>query len=268
MNIPIYQVDAFTTEIFGGNPAAICPLDHWLDTETMQKIAMENSVAETAFFVQKHNGFEIRWFTPEIEMDLCGHATLAAAHVIWEHLHHSNNAITFASKSGDLHVSQTDQSSHSKTRITLDFPSRMPAPASIPDELCGVFTIAPQEVYQSRDYVFVYDNEEQIRNLTPDTQLFDRINLDPGGLIITSKGETVDFVSRFFTPQASILEDPVTGSAHCSLIPFWAERLGKTTLTAQQLSHRQGTLWCESRGDRVSISGNALTYLIGHITLP
>jgi PhzF family phenazine biosynthesis protein len=261
MKIPIFQIDAFTDEVFGGNPAAVCPLNHWLPDETMQKIAMENSVAETAFFVSTQDAFEIRWFTPEIEMDLCGHATLAAAHVIARHLHYRLPSIKFRSKSGDLKVRVEDE------LLTLDFPSRKPEPSDAPQIVLDAVKVVPVEVLKSRDYLLVFEDEDVIRNIKPNQSLLEQINLDPGGVIVTARGREVDFVSRFFTPQASIFEDPVTGSAHCSLIPYWGERLGKESMLALQLSPRGGKLLCKYLGERVLISGEAVTYLEGNITI-
>lgn len=262
MKIPIYQVDAFTDQVFGGNPAAVCPLESWLPTETMQKIAMENSVAETAFFIPLDHGFHIRWFTPEFEMDLCGHATLAAAHVLTSHLGYQNPKIKFQSNSGELSVTTNN------ALLTLDFPARMPKPATAPQIILDGIKEKPLEVLKARDYVLVYKDEETIRRITPDMGLLNQINIDPGGIIVTAPGKNVDFVSRFFTPQASIFEDPVTGSAHCSLIPFWAQRLGKNELTALQISPRVGKLSCKNADERVLMSGNAITYLEGFITIP
>jgi PhzF family phenazine biosynthesis protein len=259
MKIPIFQVDAFTNRLFRGNPAAVCPLDSWLPDETMQKIALENSVAETAFFVSTDLGYEIRWFTPDIEQDLCGHATLAAAHVIARHLDPTRSTIRFISRSGELTVLVEND------LITLNFPSRIPVPAAAPREILAAIQVKPLEVLKSRDYIFVFDNEETIRNLKPKQSILDQINLDPGGVIVTAPGKEVDFVSRFFTPQASIFEDPVTGSAHCSLIPYWGKRLGKEAMVAQQLSARGGKLYCKNQGERVLISGEAVTYMEGHI---
>lgn len=262
MQYPIFQVDAFTDKVFGGNPAAVCLLDHWLPDAVMQRIAMENSVAETAFFIPLEVGFEIRWFTPEIEMDLCGHATLAAAHVIARHLNYHLPTIKFQSKSGGLSVAIEDEF------LTLNFPSRKPLPcADMPQIIFDAIPVKPAEVLKSRDYVLVYETEEIIRGMKPDQSMLDQINLDPGGIVVTAPGNEVDFVSRFFTPQASIFEDPVTGSAHCSLIPYWSERLGKDSLAALQLSQRVGKLLCKDLGDRVLISGQAVTYLEGRITI-
>ena len=261
MKLPIYQVDAFTDKVFKGNPAAVCPLEDWLPDDAMQQIAIENSVAETAFFIPLDKGFEIRWFTPEIEMDLCGHATLAAAHVIARHLHPSLTSVQFQSKSGTLTAAISEK------LITLDFPSRKPEPAEAPQVILDAFHHRPREVLKSRDYVLVFEDEEVIRNLEPNQSILDQINLNPGGVIVTAPGKEVDFVSRFFTPQASIFKDPVTGSAHCSLIPYWSERLGKDQMIALQLSSRGGKLFCRNAGERVFISGEAVTYMEGYITI-
>lgn len=261
MQLPIFQVDAFTDKVFGGNPAAVCPLEHWLPDDVMQKIAIENSVAETAFFIPLNAGFEIRWFTPEIEMDLCGHATLATAHVIARHLNYSLPSIKFQSKSGELMVTVENE------LLTLNFPSRKPEPSDIPQIILDAIQVKPVEVLKSRDYMLVFETEEIIRRIEPNQSILNQINLDPGGVVITAKGDEVDFVSRYFTPQASIFEDPVTGSAHCSLIPFWSEKLGKESMLALQVSPRVGKLFCKSLGERVLISGEAVTYLEGSITI-
>jgi PhzF family phenazine biosynthesis protein len=259
MELALYQIDAFTDTIFGGNPACVVPLEAWLPDEVLLKIAKENAVAETAFFVDKGERIQLRWFTPEIEMDLCGHATLATAHCLKKILHYQQDTIAFETLSGVLNVKAEEELYH------LDFPARMPVPASLPEIIQKSLNIQPIEVLKSRDYVLVYQNEQEVRNIKVDRQTFDQINLAPGGVIVTAKGQECDFVSRFFTPQASILEDPVTGSAHCSLIPFWAERLGKKTLSALQLSDRIGKLFCKDEGERVIISGQAKTYSIGKL---
>lgn len=257
MQLPLYQVDAFTDTLFGGNPACIVPLESWLPDELLLKIAKENAVAETAFFVDKGDKIHLRWFTPEIEMDLCGHATLATAHCLKTILNYPNDTLIFETLSGELRVSVQQE------LYQLDFPSRMPVVATLPTVISAALNLQPQEIYKARDYVLVYENEDQIRSITIDRQFFDQINLDPGGVTVTAVGDTCDFVSRFFTPQASILEDPVTGSAHCSLIPFWAKRLSKTSLDAQQVSERLGKLYCKDQGERVLISGQAKTYSVG-----
>lgn len=258
MKFTIYQVDAFTKKVFKGNPAAVCPLESWLETELMQRIALENNLSETAFFVKKNDVYEIRWFTPSAEIDLCGHATLASAFVIFEILQAENKIVKFHShKSGALSVEKTDNI------FTLDFPSRPVLPAEIPNGLFEAIGKTPKEVFKARDYFLVYDNEREISEIKPNFSRLSEINAH--GFIVTAKGETCDFVSRFFAPEVGIFEDPVTGSAHCNLIPFWAERLGKNKLFARQISARGGELFCELKGDRVKIGGNAVLYLKGEI---
>ena len=259
MKFELYQIDAFTDTIFGGNPACVVPLDNWLPDEILLKITRENAVAETAFFVDKGDKIHLRWFTPEIEMDLCGHATLAAAHCLKSILNYPKDRIVFETLSGDLIVSIKNDS------YSLDFPSRMPVACELPEIIKKSLNIQPKEILKARDYMLVYDSKQEIENIKIDRQIFDQINLDPGGVIVTAKGENCDFVSRFFTPQASILEDPVTGSAHCSLIPFWSLRLGKEKLNAIQISDRVGELQCLNKKDRVIISGKAKTYSIGNL---
>jgi PhzF family phenazine biosynthesis protein len=259
MKLKLYQIDTFTDKVFGGNPACVIPLSEWLPDEVLLKITKENAVAETTFFVEKSDKIHLRWFTPEIEMDLCGHATLATAHCLKSILNYPNNSMTFETLSGDLTVVAKNDSYY------LDLPSRMPIVSKLPKEIRAALNIQPKEVHKSRDYLLVYDSEQDIANIKIDRQSFDQINLDPGGVIVTAKGDNCDFVSRFFTPQASILEDPVTGSAHCSLIPFWSLRLGKNELNAIQISDRVGKLKCQNKNDRVIISGTAKTYSIGNL---
>ena len=259
MKLELYQIDAFTDKVFGGNPACVVPLESWLSDELLLKITQENAVAETAFFVHKEDKIHLRWFTPEIEMDLCGHATLATAHCLKTLLNYQKNQIVFETLSGDLTVLVENDWYH------LDFPSRMPVESSLPEIISKSLNIQPKEVLKSRDYVLVYETEEDIKNITINRQFFDQINLDPGGVVVTAKGENCDFVSRYFTPQSTILEDPVTGSAHCSLIPFWANRLKKNELSAMQLSERIGKLKCINKEKRVIISGQARTYSIGNL---
>ncbi len=261
MKLFIFQIDAFSKSIFGGNPACVVPMDAWPSDAIMLKIAQENAVAETAFLIEGPGKIQLRWFTPEIEMDLCGHATLAAAHCLKTHLNYAQDQVVFDTASGDLTVRMDQEGYH------MDFPARMPSPAELPDAIKRAMSIQPVEVLKSRDYVLVYESEEQIKALEVDRQALDEINLDPGGVVVTAAGQKADFVSRFFTPQASILEDPVTGSAHCSLIPFWADKLGKNELHAIQLSERQGTLQCQNLGKRVLISGHAVTYSKGIVYL-
>ena len=226
MKLELYQIDAFTDKTFGGNPACVVPLTYWLPDDILLKITKENAVAETAFFVDKGDKIHLRWFTPEIEMDLCGHATLATAHCLKSILNYPNDKIIFETLSGDLTVLVENDLYY------LDFPSRMPVISELPETIKKSLNIQPKEVYKSRDYLLVYDTEQEIEKIKVNRQIFDKINLDPGGVIVTAKGENYDFVSRFFTPQALILEDPVTGSAHCSLIPFWSSRLKKNELNA------------------------------------
>ena len=261
MKLQLFQVDAFTDQVFKGNPACVVPMTEWLADDVLLKIAQENAVAETAFFIDKGDHFHLRWFTPEIEMDLCGHATLATAHIIKAELNYKKEVVTFQSQSGELTVRENNG------LYTLDFPSRPPEPAELPANIMESLSIQPQAVFKARDYVLLYENEQEILDLQIDSVLFDQINLDPGGVIVTAEGNEVDFVSRFFTPQASILEDPVTGSAHCSLIPFWSEKLGRTEMNALQLSERGGSIHCQLKGDRVLISGQAKTFLGGWIEI-
>ena len=258
MKIPIYQVDAFADKIFSGNPAAVCPLKNWLPDDLMQKIAMENNLSETAFFVKNGNEFEIRWFTPAIEVDLCGHATLATAHVLFNHLNYENDIIFLKSRSGDLRVKKEDE------LLVLDFPSGFYEGISTPSKLSEALGKKPIETGQALDYLIaVFDDEEFIKDLKPD---FQKLKLLPyHAIIITSASKEYDFVSRMFAPAIGIDEDPVTGSAHTILTPFWSRKLKKTNLHAKQVSARGGDLRCKISGDRVEIGGNAVTYLVGEI---
>ena len=259
MSIPIYQVDAFTDKLFGGNPAAVCPLEEWLDAELLQNIAAENNLSETAFFVKKERVFELRWFTPAVEVELCGHGTLASAHVIFNHLGYDEEQIVFSSASGELRVT------NKKGQLTLDFPSTPPSPAEVKSELILGLGMRPKEVHKSRDYLALYESEDDILSLEPNFEILRE--LDCLGVIVTAKGKNSDFVSRFFAPAIGINEDPVTGSAHTTLIPFWAARLNKKVLHAYQLSKRKGELFCEDAGERVKIGGHAITFFKGEITL-
>lgn len=259
MKLELYQIDAFTDKTFGGNPACVVPLNYWLTDDLLFKITKENAVAETAFFVDKGDKIHLRWFTPEIEMDLCGHATLATAHCLKTVLNYPKDRIIFETLSGDLTVTVKNDSYY------LDFPSRMPNACELPEVIKNSLNQQPKEVYKSRDYLLVYETQEEIENIKIDRQIFDQINLDPGGVVVTAQGKECDFVSRFFTPQASILEDPVTGSSHCSLIPFWSLRLNKKELNAIQISDRIGELHCQNNNERVIISGKAKTYSIGNL---
>lgn len=255
----LYQIDAFTKNIFSGNPAAVCPLDEWLTDEIMQKIAAENNLAETAFYVKNNNKYEIRWFTPTVEVDLCGHATLAAAFVLFNYEHHNEGLINFYSpRSGDLMVSKEGD------LLSLNFPTDTLEVIALTQKMMDAFDLKPQQAFKGKtDYMFLFNNEEEILHLKPN---FEKIaKLDVRGVIVTARGTTSDFVSRFFGPQSGINEDPVTGSAHTTLIPYWAKECNKTKLSATQLSERKGYLDCELLGDRVRISGHARCYLIGEL---
>ena len=259
MKLPIYQVDAFTDRLFCGNPAAVVPLTEWLSDDTMLKIAAENNLAETAFFIPSENGFHIRWFTPTMEVDLCGHATLAAAYVIFNLHNFEGDIVRFDSRSGQLAVTANED------WLTMDFPAdhyqvAVPPPALV--ESLSSTTMA--EVYKGKtDYLVVLDSEDEVKNLEFDIIVLSTI--PARGIIVTASGSDVDFVSRFFAPQSGVDEDPVTGSAHTTLIPYWAERLSKKTMTAKQLSKRGGYLKCELEDNRVKISGQAKLYLKGEI---
>ncbi|MEN9910388.1 MAG: hypothetical protein RLZZ540_3547 [Bacteroidota bacterium] len=257
----IYQIDAFTKNVFSGNPAAVCPLEQWLSDEIMQKIAAENNLAETAFYVKNGDKYEIRWFTPQTEVDLCGHATLAAAYVLFHYENHNDTIVQFYSpKSGDLTVTKDGD------LLSLNFPTDILEPITLTNEILDAFDSKPQLAFKGKtDYMLLFNTEEEILNLKPN---FDKISkLNVRGVIITAKGNTTDFVSRFFAPQSGINEDPVTGSAHTTLIPYWAKELNKTSLTAIQLSERKGYLDCELLGSRFRISGYAKCYLIGNLFL-
>ena len=261
MKFKIFQLDAFTDKVFSGNPAAVCPLYEWLPDDVMQNIAMENNLAETAFFVKDGDHFQIRWFTPTVEVDLCGHATLASAHVLFNHENFNGNEISFYSRrSGLLKVSKTNN------LLTLDFPSDNIHKIEWPRENLTGFNYVPLEVYQGKtDYMLVFEREDQIKNIEPNYAIISDWKVR--GVIVTAKGDQVDFVSRFFAPQSGINEDPVTGSAHTTLTPYWSEKLGKVELSAIQLSQRKGYLHCKNLGSRVHISGHAKTYLIGEIVI-
>ncbi len=257
MELSFFKVDAFTDHIFGGNPAVVIELENWLPKDLMLSIAKENGVAETAFFIKDKNRFLLRWFTPEIEMDLCGHATLSTAHVIFEHLNRHFDKICFSTVAGILNVHKVGD------QLSLELPIRVAKKIILPKGIAESLSKLPLEVYKARDYLLVYESEADIVAIDIDKFKLDRINMDPGGIIITAPGSEVDFVSRFFTPQASIFEDPVTGSAHSSLIPYWAERLNLKNLTAKQLSSRGGYLECRLEKERVHIKGKAITFMKG-----
>ena len=261
MKLALFQIDAFSDKVFGGNPACVVPLKNWLKDEVLLKIAQENAVAETAFFVRKGKNFHLRWFTPDIEMDLCGHATLATAHCILSELKLESEKVIFETLSGELEVSLNNG------RYLMDLPRRDPISASLPNEIKNALNIQPKKVLKARDYLLVYENQKEIEDIVVNREIFDQINLNPGGVIVTAKGDHCDFVSRFFTPQATILEDPVTGSAHCTLTPYWSNELLKKRMNALQVSERKGELICELKKDRVEISGKAITYFEGYISL-
>jgi PhzF family phenazine biosynthesis protein len=259
MRIPVYQVDAFASRVFTGNPAAVCPLEQWLPDQQMQAIAAENNLAETAFFVKNGEGYNLRWFTPTVEVDLCGHATLASGFVIMNHLTPSAKSVQFSTQSGKLIVTRDGD------LLSLDFPTRVPLECQVHPELVAAMGGEPQTVLAAREYLVVYGTEDEVRSLTPDMNMLARV--DHFAVIATAPGKDVDFISRFFAPKQGIPEDPVTGSAHCTLIPYWSKRLGKKKLHAYQASPRGGELWCEDRGDRVTISGKAVQFLEGTICL-
>ena len=260
MRTPYFHVDAFTSLVFGGNPAGVCPLEHWLPESVIQKIAAENNLSETAFCVRAGNTFELRWFTPTTEVDLCGHATLATAFVLFNVLSEPGKTITFKTQSGMLSAGRRQD------LIELDFPSRPPVPTATSEDLVRGLGRQPSVVFKSRDYLAVYETEAEVAELQPD---FARLaTLDSLGIIATAPGKEVDFVSRFFAPAAGIPEDPVTGSSHCTLIPFWAERLGKQEMFARQISRRGGELHCRLLGERVGIAGQAVIYARGELELP
>ncbi len=257
MKIPLYQVDAFTDRLFAGNPAAVCPLEQWLDDRTMQAIAAENNLAETAFFVPRGECYGLRWFTPTLEVDLCGHATLASAFVVFEYLDTSAAVVRFSTRSGELVVRRRED------LLTMDFPARPPKPCASDPPLAAALGKPPAELWESRDYMAIYNTEEEVRALVPDMRLL--AEAGHFAVIVTAPGHKADFVSRFFAPASGIDEDPVTGSAHCTLVPYWAKRLGKEELHAFQVSARGGELYCRNRGERVEISGRATPYLQGFI---
>jgi PhzF family phenazine biosynthesis protein len=263
IELPIYQVDAFTDRVFGGNPAAIVPLSHWLDDAVLQAIAAENNLAETAFFIPDGSDYALRWFTPTVEVELCGHATLASAHVVFERLEPGRTEVRFGTRqAGPLTVTRHGD------LLTLDFPSRPPERLPIPDGLAEALGAQPVAFHAHGAFgLAVFEDTAEIRALRPD---FRRLGAIPHGAIIaTAPGyDDVDFVSRMFAPRLGIDEDPVTGAAHCLLTPYWAARLGKSTLSARQISQRGGALILEDRGPRVGIAGQARLYLTGRITVP
>lgn len=260
MRLKQYQVDAFTDKVFGGNPAAVVPLSSWLDDGLLQAIAEENNLSETAFFVPSGKKFALRWFTPLKEVDLCGHATLASAHVMFEHLGYREPAVTFETRSGDLRVERREGA------LVMDFPARPPAECEWPAALEQGLGLRPAEILAADDYLAVFDSEATVRGIVPEQTLLSQLDLR--GVIVTAPGDEVDFVSRFFAPKFGIPEDPVTGSAHCTLTPYWAERLGSNVLRARQVSRRGGDVTCEWAGDRVYLSGRAVTVMETSMELP
>ena len=277
MELELYQIDAFCKELFSGNPAAVCPLAAWPADALMQQIAAENNLSETAFYVPetaqaetihaeatdpKGSHFHIRWFTPTIEVDLCGHATLATAHVLYNHKGFTGDTLKFASRSGELKVKKAGD------LLTLDFPADTLTPIPVTDNMSRWFGKRPEEAYKGKtDYMLVFAHEADIAGIQPNLAVIEKLT-EARGVIATAPGNSIDFVSRFFGPQSGVPEDPVTGSAHTTLTPYWSKRLGKNVLIAQQLSARKGYLQCKNAGDRIEISGQAKTYLIGQLRLP
>jgi len=260
VRVPIWQVDAFASEPFGGNPAAVCMLDQWLPDPLLQAIAAENNLSETAFVVRGENGYELRWMTPTVEVDLCGHATLAAGFVLLREWERDSGRVRFATRSGPVEVLRDDD------RYVLDFPSRPPEPCEAPERLAETLGGEPQEVqHAAGNHLALFADTQQVADLRPDFVLM--MALPSFGVIATAPGDTVDFVSRYFAPKFGIPEDPVTGSAHCALTPYWAKRLGKESLEARQISKRGGALSCRLQGERVLLRGQAIKYLEGVIEL-
>jgi PhzF family phenazine biosynthesis protein len=261
MTLPLYQVDAFTDQVFKGNPAAVMPLENWLSDDVLQSIAMENNLSETAFIVPEGEGYALRWFTPAVEVDLCGHATLAAAHVLFEHLDHAGDDIVFQTRSGALRVARAGG------RLSLDFPANELVPAEVNLAVCRALGATASEALEpaggSGAALYVYEFEEDIANLAPDFSALAAAS--ERSVIVSAPGEECDFVSRFFGPRVGINEDPVTGSAHCSLVPYWARRLHRNSLLCRQISSRGGRLECELRDGRVVMAGTAVTFMRGQV---
>jgi predicted PhzF superfamily epimerase YddE/YHI9 len=260
MRLPLYQVDAFTDKLFGGNPAAVCPLAGWLPDATLQAIAAENNLSETAFFVADGGDYALRWFTPTVEVDLCGHATLAAGYVVMSFIEPQRQSVGFRTGAGTLVVNRRGD------MLAMDFPARPPIAADPPPGLLAALGGTPREVLRARDHLVVYEGAEEIAALKPDLAALAEVEC--WAAIVTAPGKDgVDFVSRFFAPKQGVPEDPATGSSHCTLTPYWAKRLGKTELEARQLSRRGGALRCALDGDRVTIAGRAVLYLEGQISV-
>lgn len=259
MEIKYYHINAFTDQVFSGNPAGVCFLEAWIDDKMLQSIAAGNNLSETAFLVRAGGNYKLRWLSPKMEIDLCGHATLASAFAVFEYVDRRAFQVDFQTKSGMLSVRREGD------MLIMDFPARPPQPCEAPENIGEILGIAPEEAMKARDLMLVYENEDMIRRLKPD--MTGVAALDHFAVIVTAPGDNCDFVSRFFAPRAGIPEDPVTGSSHCTLIPYWSERLGKKKLHAMQLSERGGELFCEDRGERVSIGGKAVTYMSGTIRI-
>ena len=259
MKLNLYQIDAFAKNIFEGNPAGVCPLNEWIEDSTMQKIANENNLSETAFFVKENDSFHIRWFTPSNEVDMCGHATLASAYVIFEILNYKENEIIFNSKSGILKVTKDND------KFKMNFPIQEIVKCDIPNNILKAFDRKPIECYKSMDYILIFENEEDIINAKPNLELLK--DIDVRGIIITSKSKKYDFINRFFAPKYGVNEDPVTGSAFTQLIPYWNTVLNKDIFIAKQVSQRGGEVFCKLKNDRVEISGYVKKYLEGIIEL-
>ena len=260
MKLPIFQLDAFTSQVFSGNPAAVVVMDDWLPDRTLQAIAEENNYSETAFVVRRDHLFDLRWFTPALEMDLCGHATLASAHVLFRHDYTRQEEVIFQSKAGRLTVRRKGD------LLAMDFPARPPRPIERSAAVCEALGAEPLELHVSRDLLAVFGGEADVEALMPDFRAI--ADLNTFAVIVTAPGDSCDFVSRFFAPGAGVPEDPVTGSAHCTLVPYWSTRLGKPKLHALQVSRRRGELFCEHHGERVVIAGRAVEYLRGEICVP
>ena len=262
-----YVVDVFTDKVFGGNPAGVCLLDEWQPDETLQNIAMENNLSETAFLVKRGGHYDLRWFTPVLEIDLCGHATMGSAFILFSFVETDANILEFHTQSGILTVRQEGD------MLWMDFPSRPAVPVQQYKSIAKAFGIESFEMHKSADLLVVLDSEETLLRMQPDFEILKGAKEEaemPGdnfGIIITAPGNDCDFVSRFFAPNCGVDEDPVTGRAHCVLIPYWSKRLGKTSMTARQLSKRRGRIWCEDAGERVNIGGKAVLYMSGEIEL-
>ncbi len=257
MKLKLYQIDAFADRVFAGNPAAVCPLNEWLEDSVLQSIAEENNLAETTFFVPFKEGYRLRWFTPVAEVNLCGHATLAAAYVLYHYLGHSGPTITFDTLSGRLIVTRKDG------MFEMDFPSKDPKPCATPDVMVQALGKAPVEVLCHDDYIAVFQTEGEVREISPELSKLKLLDLR--GVAVTARGDECDFVSRFFAPKYGINEDPVTGSSHCELAPYWSKKFGKQKLVARQVSKRGGQLVCEVKQSRVMLAGTAVKYMEAEI---